>query len=51
MSDYKLGFVLDTGFIDHFNTQLATKPNYNAIAYFHTLQFTKAQSLVFSVCY
>jgi hypothetical protein len=37
MSDYRRGFGLDIGFIDHFNTRLVTTLNYSAIADFHTL--------------
>jgi hypothetical protein len=35
----------------HFNTQLITTLNYSAIADLHTLQFTRAYSLVFLVRY
>jgi hypothetical protein len=35
----------------HFNTQLITTLNYSAIADLHTLQFARAHSLVFLVCY
>jgi hypothetical protein len=52
MSDSRRGFELDIGFIDHlFTHELVTTLNYSAIANFHSLQFTRAQSLVFSVCY
>jgi hypothetical protein len=40
-----------TWFTDHFNTQLVTTLNYNAIANLHTLQITTTYRLVFSVCY
>jgi hypothetical protein len=32
MSEYRRGFGLDFGFIDHFNTALVTTLNYSAIA-------------------
>jgi hypothetical protein len=57
MSDYRRGFGLDIEFIDHFSTQylfstrLVITLNYSAIVNLHTLQFTPAHSLVFSVCY
>jgi hypothetical protein len=35
--DYKKGFGLDIGFIDHFNTQIITTPNYSTIADLHAL--------------
>jgi hypothetical protein len=47
-SDYRRGFGLDNGFIDHFNTQLVITPNYSAIADFHTLQVTRAHAKSFS---
>jgi hypothetical protein len=37
MSDSRWGFGLDTGFIDHFNTQLVITLNYSTITNFHTL--------------
>jgi hypothetical protein len=37
LSDYRRGFGLDIGFIDHFNTHV-TILHYSAIANFHTLQ-------------
>jgi hypothetical protein len=40
-----------TGFIEHLHTKLITTSDYNAIADLHTLQFTRAHSLVFLVCY
>jgi hypothetical protein len=43
------GFVI--GFVLHFNTQSVTTLNYSAITDLDTLQFTRAHSLVFSVCY
>jgi hypothetical protein len=42
MSDYRRGFGLIIGFIDHFNTQLVTTLNYSAIAYLHNSQITRA---------
>jgi hypothetical protein len=50
-SDSVRDFGLVIGFIDHLNTQLVTTLNYSTIVYLHTLQFTRAQSLVCSVCY
>jgi hypothetical protein len=41
-SDYRRGFGLEIGFIDHFNTRLANTFNYSAIADFHILQITTA---------
>jgi hypothetical protein len=38
MSDYRRGFGLNIGFIEHFNTQLLITLNYGAIANFHTLK-------------
>jgi hypothetical protein len=43
------GFRLDIGFIEHFITKLITTLNYSAIAHFHTLQFTRAHSLLLDV--
>jgi hypothetical protein len=40
MGDYRRGFGLEIGFIDHFNTRLVNTLNYSAIADFHTLQIT-----------
>jgi hypothetical protein len=37
--DYRRGFGLEIGFFDHFNTQLVTTLNYNAIADLHILKF------------
>jgi hypothetical protein len=42
MSDYRRGFGLGIGFIDHFNTQHVTTLNYIAIANLHTLQIITA---------
>jgi hypothetical protein len=47
MSDYRWGFGLEIGFIDHFNTRLMTTLNYSAIADFHTLQITTAHAKSF----
>jgi hypothetical protein len=44
MSDYRRGFELEIGFIDHFNTRLVTAFNYGAIADLHTLQITTAHA-------
>jgi hypothetical protein len=44
VDDYRRGFGLEIGFIDHFNTRLVTTLNYSAITYLHTLQITTAQS-------
>jgi hypothetical protein len=41
------GFGLETGLIDHFNTQLLTTLNYSAIADLHTLQITTEHTKYF----
>jgi hypothetical protein len=46
--DSRRGFGLDIGLIDHFNAQLIITLNYNAIANFHILQFTRAHSKSFA---
>jgi hypothetical protein len=46
-SDYRRGFQLDIGFIDHFTTQLVTTLNYSAIVNLQILQFTRAQAKSF----
>jgi hypothetical protein len=51
MCDYRRGFGLDIGFIDHFNTQPVIPLNYCAIFDLHNLKFTREQSIVFLVCY
>jgi hypothetical protein len=51
MSDYRRGFVLDIGFVDHFNTRFLTTLNYSAIADLHTFitaHATSIQSVMFS---
>jgi hypothetical protein len=47
MSDYRRGFGLQTGFIDHFDTLLVNTLNYNAIANLQALQITTAQAKSF----
>jgi hypothetical protein len=47
MSDYRRGFGLEIGFIDHINTRLVTTINYSTIAYLHTLQITTAHAKSF----
>jgi hypothetical protein len=42
-NDYRRGFGLEIGFIDHFNTRIVTTLNYSAIANLHTLQITTAR--------
>jgi hypothetical protein len=42
-----MGFGLEIGFIDHFNTRLVTTLNYNAFADLHTLQITTARAKSF----
>jgi hypothetical protein len=42
-----MGFGLEIGFIDHFNTRLMTTTNYSAIADLHTLQITTAHAKTF----
>jgi hypothetical protein len=51
MSDSRLGFGLEIGFIDDFNTQLVITLNYSVIADLHTLQITTTHILMSSVCY
>jgi ethanolamine utilization microcompartment shell protein EutS len=48
MSDTRLGFKVDIGFIDHFNTQLVITLNYGTIVNLHTLQITTAYAVVSS---
>jgi hypothetical protein len=50
MSDSQLGFGLDIGFIDRFNTQLVLTLNYSTIANLHTLQITRAHIKSFPAC-
>jgi hypothetical protein len=45
--DYRRGFGLEIGFIDHFNTWLVTTNNYSAIAEFLDLQITIADAKPF----
>jgi predicted MPP superfamily phosphohydrolase len=47
LSDYRRGFGLETGFIDHFNTRLMTTRNYSAIANLQILQITTTHSKFF----
>jgi hypothetical protein len=47
MSDYRQGFGLDIGFIDHFITQHVIALNYSAIANFDNLQFTREHAKSF----
>jgi hypothetical protein len=52
MSDSQRGFELDTGFTDHFNTQLIITLNYGAIADLHTFTnhcYTYAGVLALSI--
>jgi hypothetical protein len=49
--DSQQSFGLEIGFIDHINTRVATTIIYSSIADLHTLQITRADSLVFSFCY
>jgi hypothetical protein len=42
-----MGFGLEVGFIDHFNTWLVTAPNYSAITDVHTLQISTAHTKSF----
>jgi hypothetical protein len=48
MSDYRRGFGLDIGFIDHL--QVVTTNNYDIVADFHTLQITTAHAKSFPAC-
>jgi hypothetical protein len=50
MRDYRRGFGLEIGFIDHFNTRLVTTLNYSAVADLHTLQITRGHAKSFPVC-
>jgi hypothetical protein len=45
--DYRQGFGLEIGFIDHFNIRLVSTLNYSAIANFHTLRITTAHAKSF----
>jgi hypothetical protein len=45
--DYRRGFGLDIGFIDHFNTQLVITFNYSAIDNFDILQFARVHARSF----
>jgi hypothetical protein len=51
MCDYRRGFGLDIGFIDHLYTQLGTTSIYSAIATLHTLQITTTHAKSFPACY
>jgi hypothetical protein len=44
------GFVLDIGFVDHFNTQFVSTLNYSTITNFHILQITAAHAKSFPAC-
>jgi hypothetical protein len=48
MSDYRRGFGLVIGFVDHFNTRLVTALNYSAINGLHTAHAKSFQSAVAS---
>jgi hypothetical protein len=43
--DYRMGFGLDVGFIDHLYTRLKTTSNYSAIADLRTLRITTASAV------
>jgi hypothetical protein len=47
MGNLSMGFGLEIGFIDHFNTRLMTTLKYSAVADLHTLQITTAYSKSF----
>jgi hypothetical protein len=44
MSNYRRGFGLEIGFIDHFKERLVTTINYSAIAHFLNLQIATAHA-------
>jgi hypothetical protein len=46
-SDYRWGFELEIGFIDHLNTRFVNTLSYSSIADFHTLQITTAHAKSF----
>jgi hypothetical protein len=48
--DYRRGFRLDVGFIDHLCTHFGTTSNYSAIANLHTSQITIAHAKSFPAC-
>jgi hypothetical protein len=48
--DYRRGFGLDIGFIDHLFAQLRTTSNYSAIATLHNSQITTATAKPFPAC-
>jgi hypothetical protein len=50
MCDFRRGFGLDIGCIDHFNTKLVITLNYNAIADLRTSQTTPARANSFPAC-
>jgi hypothetical protein len=47
ISDSRLAFGLEIGFVDHFNLRIVTTLNYSAIADLHTLQITTAHAKCF----
>jgi hypothetical protein len=47
MRDFRRGFGLEIGFIDHFNTRLVTTLNYSAVADLHNSQITIAHAKTF----
>jgi hypothetical protein len=49
-SNYRLGFGLNIGYIDHFSTQLVITLNYSTISYFHTLQVSRAHTISLATC-
>jgi hypothetical protein len=50
MSNYRRGFILDIGFIDHFYTRLGITSNYRATANLQNSEITTAPAKPFPAC-